>query len=168
MTAIPPTRHAYYHAGRRLKSGHVILGVCLVALPWVVFLVGGWHLFLYLSLGFMAMLVALSQRELRRRMRDWMTAYPAMQREIRVKRKNLGSATSQSSNFQLTLCELEIVSGVVAGYSNKEIAQYLKIGESTVQYRLDRVFQKLGLSTRPELALFAEKHALPLKKMGKD
>jgi DNA-binding NarL/FixJ family response regulator len=97
-----------------------------------------------------------------------MAAPPAMQRAIRVKRRSSLSVILKSSNFELTFRELEIVSAVVAGYSNKEIAQYLKIGESTVEHYLDGVFQKLGLSTRPELVLFAEKHALPLKEIRKD
>ena len=157
-----------YHSGRRLKPEYVALGICLVALPWVIFFLGGWRLFLYFAFGFIAILLLLSQRELRRRMRDWMAAPPAMQRAIRVKRRSSLSVILKSSNFELTFRELEIVSAVVAGYSNKEIAQYLKIGESTVEHYLDGVFQKLGLSTRPELALFAEKHTLPLMKICRD
>ena len=58
--------------------------------------------------------------------------------------------------------ELEIVSAVVAGYSNKEIAEYFKISEDTVKPHLSNIFAKLGASKRIELALFAVNAALPL------
>ena len=79
----------------------------------------------------------------------------------------------QSSNdearqrkFGLTPRELEIVSAVVAGYSNKEIAEYFKISEDTVKHHLSNIFDKLGVSTRLELALFAVNQALPLKSIA--
>ena len=59
--------------------------------------------------------------------------------------------------------ELEIVSAVVAGYSNKEIAEYFKISEDTVKHHFSNIFDKLGVSTRLELALFAVNQALPIK-----
>jgi len=65
--------------------------------------------------------------------------------------------------FNLTSRELEIVSGVVAGLSNKEIAQHFKIAEDTVKHHVSNTFDKLGVSTRLELALFAVNHNLPLK-----
>jgi two-component system nitrate/nitrite response regulator NarL len=79
----------------------------------------------------------------------------------------------QSSNdearkrkFGLTPRELEIVSAVVAGYSNKEIAEYFKISEDTVKHHLSNIFDKLGVSTRLELALFAVNQSLPLKSIA--
>src|SRR2546427_5125755 len=63
----------------------------------------------------------------------------------------------------LTPRALEIVSAVVAGYSNKEIAEYFKISEDTVKHHLSNIFDKLGVSTRLELALFAVNQSLPLK-----
>jgi DNA-binding NarL/FixJ family response regulator len=66
----------------------------------------------------------------------------------------------------LTPRELEIVSAVVAGYSNKEIAEYFKISEDTVKHHLSNIFDKLGVSTRLELALFAVNQALPLKSIA--
>jgi DNA-binding NarL/FixJ family response regulator len=55
---------------------------------------------------------------------------------------------------------------VVAGYSNKEIAEYFKIGSDTVKNHLSNIFDKLGVSTRLELALFAVNQGLPLKPIG--
>ena len=70
---------------------------------------------------------------------------------------------SRQKRFGLTPRELDIVSAVVAGYANKEIAEHFKISEDTVKHHLSNIFDKLGVSTRLELALFAVNQALPLK-----
>ncbi len=70
---------------------------------------------------------------------------------------------ARQKKFGLTPRELEIVSTVVAGYSNKEIAEYFKLSEDTVKHHLSNIFDKLGVSTRLELALFAVNQSLPLK-----
>src|SRR4030095_6631755 len=83
--------------------------------------------------------------------------------------RNLVQSSSEESRqkkFGLTPRELEIVSAVVAGYSNKEIAEYFKISEDTVKHHLSNIFDKLGVSTRLELALFAVNQALPLKSIA--
>jgi len=73
---------------------------------------------------------------------------------------------ARQRKFGLTPRELEIVSAVVAGYANKEIAEYFKISEDTVKHHLSNIFDKLGVSTRLELALFAVNQSLPLKTIG--
>ncbi|MGA2949383.1 MAG: response regulator transcription factor [Candidatus Sulfotelmatobacter sp.] len=75
---------------------------------------------------------------------------------------------AQQKTFRLTPRELDIVSAVVAAYSNKEIAECLKITEDTVKHHLSNIFDKLGVSTRLELALFAVNHSLPLRKIGEE
>lgn len=70
---------------------------------------------------------------------------------------------SRSKRYGLTLRELDVVSAVVAGYANKEIAQHFKISEDTVKHHLSNIFDKVGVSTRLELALFAVNQSLPLK-----
>jgi DNA-binding NarL/FixJ family response regulator len=70
---------------------------------------------------------------------------------------------ARQKKFGLTPRELEIVSAVVAGYSNKETAEYFKISEDTVKHHLSNIFEKIGVSTRLELALFAVNQSLPLK-----
>ena len=70
---------------------------------------------------------------------------------------------ARQKKFGLTPRELEIVSAVVAGYSNKETAEYFKISEDTVKHHLSNIFDKLGVSTRLKLALFAVNQSLPLK-----
>lgn len=77
----------------------------------------------------------------------------------------MGSSTvaSRQKRYGLTPRELEIISAVVAGYANKEIAEHFKISEDTVKHHLSNIFDKLGVSTRLELALFAVNQALPFK-----
>jgi DNA-binding NarL/FixJ family response regulator len=70
---------------------------------------------------------------------------------------------ARQKKFGLTPRELEIVSAVVAGYANKEIAEHFKISEDTVKHHLSNIFDKVGVSTRLELALFAVNQSLPLK-----
>jgi DNA-binding NarL/FixJ family response regulator len=67
------------------------------------------------------------------------------------------------NRYRLTPRELDIVSAVVAGYANKEIAQHFRISEDTVKHHLSNIFDKVGVSTRLELALFAVNQALPFK-----
>jgi two-component system nitrate/nitrite response regulator NarL len=72
------------------------------------------------------------------------------------------SATRDRSRktFGLTPRELEIVEMIVAGYRNRDIAQKFSISEQTVKHHLTNIFNKLGVSTRLELALFAVNHSL--------
>jgi two-component system, NarL family, nitrate/nitrite response regulator NarL len=70
------------------------------------------------------------------------------------------------SRYGLTPRELEIISAVVAGYANREIAEHFKISEDTVKHHLSNIFDKLGVSTRLELALFAVNQALPFKPLS--
>ena len=54
--------------------------------------------------------------------------------------------------------EKEIVHLVVQGFRNKEIGVKLFIGEQTVKNHLHNIFDKLGVSDRLELALYAIHH----------
>jgi two-component system nitrate/nitrite response regulator NarL len=62
--------------------------------------------------------------------------------------------------FGLTPRELEIITLVVAGYSNPGIAKKFSISEQTVKHHVSNIFDKLGVSNRLELALFAVNHRL--------
>jgi len=73
---------------------------------------------------------------------------------------------SRQKRFGLTPRELDIVSAVVAGYANREIAVHFKISEDTVKHHLSNIFDKTGVSTRLELALFAVHQALPFKPLN--
>jgi DNA-binding NarL/FixJ family response regulator len=60
----------------------------------------------------------------------------------------------------LTAREQEIVTLVAQGFRNKEIADKLSISEQTVKNHLHNIFDKLGVSDRLELALYAIHHKL--------
>ena len=53
------------------------------------------------------------------------------------------------------LVKIEILGTIVAGLSNKEIAQKFSLSEDTVKHHLTNIFDKVGVSSRLELALFA-------------
>jgi DNA-binding NarL/FixJ family response regulator len=55
----------------------------------------------------------------------------------------------------LSTREREIVALVAQGYRNKEMAEKMFISEQTVKNHLHNIFDKLGVSDRLELALFA-------------
>ena len=56
--------------------------------------------------------------------------------------------------------EKQVVQLVVQGYRNREIGQKLFIGDQTVKNHLSNIFDKLGVSDRLELALYAIHHRL--------
>ena len=60
----------------------------------------------------------------------------------------------------LTARELDIVAAIVDGASNREIADRCGLREQTVKNHLQRIFDKLGVSTRLELASYAVHHKL--------
>ena len=64
---------------------------------------------------------------------------------------------------QLSQREREIIVLIAQGYKNKEIAEKMFITEQTVKNHLHNVFDKLGVSDRLELALFAIHNSLHLK-----
>jgi two-component system nitrate/nitrite response regulator NarL len=57
--------------------------------------------------------------------------------------------------FQLTQRELQVIGLVVAAAGNKKIAETLAISEKTVKHHLTNIFEKLNVTSRLELALFA-------------
>lgn len=63
-------------------------------------------------------------------------------------------------NFGLTTRELQVIALIVAGYTNKDLAQKLGISEHTAKHHLTNIFDKLGVSNRLELVLFAINHHL--------
>jgi len=67
---------------------------------------------------------------------------------------------SPAKQYGLTKRELEILSTIVSGLSNKEIAQKFSLSEDTVKHHLTNIFDKVGVSSRLELALFAINHRL--------
>lgn len=69
-------------------------------------------------------------------------------------------ASPNRKTFGLTSRELEIVNLIAQGCSNKDISKECDITEETVKRHLKNVFDKVGVSSRLELALFALNHKL--------
>ena len=59
------------------------------------------------------------------------------------------------SGSLLSAREIDVVRCVAEGLSNREIAQRLKLTEHTVKNYLFRIFDKLGVSSRVEVVLYA-------------
>jgi len=67
---------------------------------------------------------------------------------------------ASSSGFGLTSREIEIISAIKEGSSNREIASKLAISEETVKRHLSNIYAKLGVSSRLELAVLASEQHL--------
>lgn len=61
----------------------------------------------------------------------------------------------------LTPREEQVVALVAEGLGNRQIARELNLSEHTVKKYLFRIFEKLGISTRVELVLYALNHGDP-------
>jgi DNA-binding NarL/FixJ family response regulator len=85
--------------------------------------------------------------------RDRVTDFAASIRKFDTVRR-------ETKAFGLTSRELEIVEAVVAGETNKEIARRFAISENTVKRHLMHIYDKVGASSRLELAIFAAYHQL--------
>jgi DNA-binding NarL/FixJ family response regulator len=62
----------------------------------------------------------------------------------------------------LTPREEQVVALVAEGLSNRDTARELSLSEHTVKKYLFRIFDKLGISSRVELVLYAVNHGAPL------
>jgi DNA-binding CsgD family transcriptional regulator len=82
---------------------------------------------------------------------------PLVYRQPLHNRGQLASLARVSNRSPLTPRENEIVSLVVAGRSNGEIAAALDLSVKTVEAHLARVFDKVDVATRAELAVLAER-----------
>jgi two-component system nitrate/nitrite response regulator NarL len=70
------------------------------------------------------------------------------------------SANTGSDTCGLTRRELDVIAAVVEGQVNKDIAHNFHLSEHTVKHHLTRIFEKLGVSNRVELAMYAVHHDL--------
>src|SRR5271169_6922330 len=68
------------------------------------------------------------------------------------------TAPPPRKTFGLTARELEVVTLITEGCTNKDIAKQFGISEETVKRHLTNIFNKLGVGNRLELALFALNH----------
>ena len=70
------------------------------------------------------------------------------------------TAPPPRKTFGLTARELEVVTLITEGSTNKDIAETFGISEETVKRHLTNIFNKIGVGNRLELALFAFNHHL--------
>jgi len=61
----------------------------------------------------------------------------------------------------LTSREEQVVALVADGLSNRDVATELGLSEHTMKKYLFRIFEKLGISSRVELVLYALHHGTP-------
>ena len=79
--------------------------------------------------------------------------------EIVSKLPNMSWSSKPSlSGYNLTDRELDIISNVAEGLSNKEIANLLFLSEGTVRNYISTILEKLNLRDRTQLAIFYYKH----------
>lgn len=81
--------------------------------------------------------------------------------ELWIDRKTLKNILSKKGlpekSSNLTRKEREIASFISQGYRNKEIAQKLNISEQTVKSHCNRIYKKVGVSDRLQLAIYVYK-----------
>ena len=69
-------------------------------------------------------------------------------------------ARERSPASRLTRREFQVIAAIVEGATNRDIAKQLRLSEQTVKNHLSRIFDKLGVSNRLELALYVVHHRL--------
>ena len=69
--------------------------------------------------------------------------------------KAVGAENRQARKNQLSERERDVLKGVFAGSSNKEIAAHLNISEASVKSALQQLFTKTGVRTRSQLVRIA-------------
>ena len=67
--------------------------------------------------------------------------------------------SSREGARALSQRELQITRLVAEGFSNRQISQQLQLSEHTIKNYLFRIFEKLGVTTRVELTLYALRYA---------
>lgn len=79
---------------------------------------------------------------------------------IEAYRAQAARLTLPRDRVRLTRKELQIIAGVTQGLRNKDIAQEVGTTEQVVKNYLRKVYDKLGVSDRLELALYCVHHKL--------
>src|SRR5260221_10863414 len=87
----------------------------------------------------------------------WLDSHPtaAVMRQFSSPMEPTALGTRDRDRSPLSQREREIVVLVAQGFKNKEMAERMFISEQTVKNHLHNIFDKLGVSDRLELALYA-------------
>lgn len=86
----------------------------------------------------------------------------SLEKSIREENDNLlaDSAKNHFKNGSLTARELEVLRLIARGFSNKEIANILKLSFDTVKTHIKNIFFKLDVTDRTKAAIWASSHSL--------
>ena len=79
---------------------------------------------------------------------------------IEAYRAQAAQLTSPRNRVRLSMKELQVIAGVTQGLRNKDIAQDVATTEQVVKNYLRKIYDKLGVSDRLELALYCMHHRL--------
>lgn len=75
---------------------------------------------------------------------------------VEALRESLAHGHGKSpKDYGLTRREVDIITKIASGRSNKEVGEDFAISERTVKHHLTNIFGKVGVSSRLQLALFA-------------
>ncbi len=86
----------------------------------------------------------------------WAGDKPAAERTLALRGFAPASQRCPSrSDYHLTPREIEIIAAIANGCSNSDASEKLSITLRTVKHHLSNIYEKLGLSSRLELAVFA-------------
>jgi DNA-binding NarL/FixJ family response regulator len=99
-----------------------------------------------------------------RRGESWLEG-PALEKLLRQTFRAGGPDPDRARIASLTRREREIVEVVASGGTNRQIGKQLFISEATVRHHLYAIFEKLGVSTRGELMVYAYRHQLADRSM---
>lgn len=95
------------------------------------------------------------------------TIYRVMQNEVvihpRVAKhlvRELAHNDKKKNDVRLTRREKDVLSLLVKGYSNKEMAEIMYISEKTVKNHLTNIFRKLGVKDRTQAAVYTLKNSI--------
>ena len=89
---------------------------------------------------------------------------PALQRLLEQGSKGKKVRAEDSRIATLTKREREIVKVVAGGRTNKQVSEELFISDATVRHHLCTIFDKLGISSRGELIVYAYRNGLADRK----
>ena len=85
--------------------------------------------------------------------------HPAMTRALFAEPRS-GHSTGDAGVDVLTPRETEVLTLIVQGHTNRQVAEILNLSVRTVESHRGRLMGKLGLRNRVELVRFASKHGL--------
>jgi len=74
--------------------------------------------------------------------------------------RKLDLSTMEDTNGVVTKSELRVLSSLVQGHSNKQIAEEIFVSEKTVKNHLNHLFKKLGVKNRTEAVVRAIERGL--------